>query len=95
MMCFQGSRTPEVLYLALGCVFPLPWVAGLIWGWGYLNRGGTYVLVSVFLCQKALSQGLRVGSLVDLREHQGSWDLMSALGFLGLTEYFSWTSQQS
>lgn len=82
VMCFQGSRTLEILYLALECVFPLPWVAGLIWGWGYLNRGGTHASVSVFLCLKQLLQGLRIGSFVDLREHQVRWNLMSAPWFL-------------
>lgn len=37
---------------------------------------------SVFLHLKALSQCLRVGSLVALWEHQGSWDLTSVPCFL-------------
>lgn len=57
----------------------------LIWRWGALNFGGTCPSVlykAAFLYPKALSRDLRAGLLVALQEHQGSWDLASALWFL-------------
>jgi len=81
VMCLQSSMALEILCSALGWVFPLPWVAGLIRRRGALNFGGTRASVlhkSAFLCLKALSRSSRVGSLVAPREGRGSWDLMAA-----------------
>lgn len=49
-MYLQDSRTLEILCSAVGWVFPLPSVAGLIWRWGGLNFGGTHASVFTSLC---------------------------------------------